>query len=65
MTLQLLDLSLQLRTGPMFLQCMAKKGAGILGGPGGEDGQGKGEIALTSPQKCPPKGRCGLPLFPG
>lgn len=36
MALQLSNLFLQLRTGPTFLQRVAKKGAGVLGGPGGD-----------------------------
>lgn len=35
----------------MFLQCMAKKGASILGSPGEEDGQGNVGTSLTSPSK--------------
>lgn len=48
----------------MLLQCMAKKGAGILGGPAVEDGQGKGETALTSPPKMSSKRQRWTSPFP-
>lgn len=48
----------------MLLQCMAKKGAGILGGPAVEDGQGKGETALTSPPKMSSKRQWWTSPFP-
>lgn len=48
----------------MFLQCMAKKGAGILGSPGGEARQVKVETSLTYPSKMSSKRNVLTSPFP-
>lgn len=46
----------------MFLQCMAKKGASILGSPGGE--RGKVETSFISPSKMSSKRQPWITPFP-